>query len=226
MKREIEREIRLSAFELERGDLELLWQRMLALFDTTSPVRSKVSLSLPSERLTFDSMQELADYQPLRGRVTRFSLEMRQGLRMVALSTGGLFGNAPSLKVEGDSDVWCAGAIEAVVHVIRQRRVWYFWLIHFPFILVFMGLVVVPWLKVGPFKGFPAVPLSLLLTWFAVTVLFGYFSLYQTRLLPTASITFTRELGFIRRYAGELGLILGVVSLVLAAYTWVFPYGA
>ena len=122
MKREVEREVRLSAFELERGDVELLWQRMLALFDAGSPIRSKISLSLPSERLTFDSIQELTDYHSLRGRVTKFSFEMRQGQRVVVISSGSLFA-APTLKVEGESDIWCASAIEAVVHVIRQRRV-------------------------------------------------------------------------------------------------------
>lgn len=218
--------MRLSAFELERGDVELLWQRMLALFDAGSAIRSKISLTLPSERLTFDSIEELTGYQSLRGRVTKFSLEMRQGLRVVAISSGGPFATAPTLKVEGESDIWCAGAIEAVVHVIQQRRVWHFWLIHFPFTLVFIALACMPWVKLGPFQGFPAIPISLLLAWLAMTALFGYFSFYKARVLPVASITFTRELGFFRRYAGELGLILGLLSLALAIYMWAVPYGA
>lgn len=226
MKREVEREIRLSAFELERGDMELLWQRMLALFDTVSPIRSKISLSLASERLTFDSMQELIDYQALRGQVTKFSLEISQGQRMVSLSSGGLFATSPTLKVEGESDVWCAGAIEAVLHVIRLRRVWYFWLKHFPFTPIFFGLALAPWLKIGPFQRFPTIPLGMLITWLAMTLVFGYFSIYKARLLPTATITFTRELSFVRRYAGELGLVLGALSFIAAIYMWVVPYAA
>ena len=163
-------------------------------------------------------------YQSLRGRVTKFSFEMRQGLRVVAISSGGLFATAPTLKVEGESDIWCASAIEAVDHVIRQRRVWHFWLIHFPFTLIFIALVALPWAKLGPFQHFPAIPLALLLAWLAMTALFGYFSFFKARLLPVASIAFTREFGFVHRYAGELGLILGVLSLALAIYMWVVPY--
>lgn len=225
MKREIEREVRLSAFELERGDMELLWQRMLALFDLEIPLRSKISLSLASERLTFDTMQELIDYKALRGRVTKFTFEIRQGQSMVSLSSGSLFSTAPTLKVEGESDVWCAGAIEAVLHVVRQRRAWHFWLKHVPFTPVFFGLVLVPWLKIGPFQPSPSISLGMLLTWLAMTIVFGYFSIYKSQLIPAASITFTRELGFIRRYAGELGLILGVFSLIVAVYMWLIPYG-
>lgn len=226
MKREVEREVRLSAFELERGDMELLWQRMLALFDSAFPIRSKISISLASERLTFDTMQELIDYKALRGQVTKFTFEIRQGQRMVSLSSGGLFTIAPTLKVEGESDVWCAGAIEAVLHILRQRRVWYFWLKHFPFTLVFFGLTLSPWLKIGPFQHFPSVSLGMLLAWLAMTIVFGYFSFYKAQLLPAASIIFTRELGFVRRYAGELGLILGLLSLIVAVYMWVIPYAS
>lgn len=224
MKIEVEREIRLPAFELERGDLELLWQRMTALFESGTSLRSTISLSLPSQRLTFDSLQELSDYQMLRGRVTKFSLEIRQNNRLVALSTGGLFSTAPLLKVQGDSDVWCAGAIEAVVNVITQRRVWYFWLVRFPFTSVFFLLGIIPWIKAGPFGTYPNIPTSLLLSWITITCLFGYFSFFKDRLLPVATITFTREMGFVRKYGSELGLILGVISLALAVYMWIVPF--
>ena len=141
------------------------------------------------------------------------------------MTSGGLFA-APTLKVEGESGIWCASAIEAVVHVIRQRRVWHFWLIHFPFTLIFIALAVLPWAKLGPFQHFPVIPPALLLGWLAMSALFGYFSFFKDRLLPVASIAFTREYGFVRRYAAELGLILGVLSLALAIYMWVVPYGA
>jgi len=228
MKRQVEREVRLSAFALERGDLELLWERMLALFDSNGeqPIRASISLSIPSERLTFDSIEELNSYTALRGRIVRFSLRIQQGNRSVFLSTGGVFFTTPTLKVDGDSDIWCAGAIEAVVHVVRNCRVWYFWLVNFPFTIVFMVLAFSPWLKQGPFRAFPEMPVPALLSWFVITTLFGYFAIFKERLLPTASITLTRELGFIRRYSGELGLILGVLALILATYMWIVPYGA
>jgi hypothetical protein len=224
MKIEVEREIRLPAFDLERGDLELLLQRMTALFENGASLRMSISLSLPSQRLTFDSIQEFNDYQPLRGQVTNFSLDMRQNSRSVELSTGGLFTTAPMLRVKGDSDVWCAGAIESVVHVIRQHRAWYFWLVRIPFTTIFLLVCAIPWTKAGPFSAFPEIPLSLLFSWLALTVLFGYFSFFKKRLLPVATLTFTREVGFIRKYGSELGLALGAISLVLSIYMWIVPF--
>jgi hypothetical protein len=120
--------------------------------------------------------------------------------------------------------VWCAGAIESVVQIIRQRRVWYFWLIPFPFTLVFFLLAILPWTNAGPFGADPKNSTVLLLSWFATTCVFGYFSFFKKRLLPTASITFTRELGFVRKYGSELGLLLGVISLVLSVFMWIVPF--
>jgi hypothetical protein len=124
MKREVQREVQLSAFNLDRGDVELIWRRIAELFEGGKPTKATISLSFRSERLTFDSLAELAEYRGLRGSVTQFSIEMRHGQRSVALTSGGLFSRTPSIKAEGESDVWCAAAIEAVAHVVNQRRVW------------------------------------------------------------------------------------------------------
>ncbi|MGS0743687.1 hypothetical protein ACVBEF_17980 [Glaciimonas sp. GG7] len=78
MKRGLERERRRPAFNLGLGELELLWNRMLALFDLSKPLSTKIKLSLPSEKLEFDSFAELMDYKLLRGRVTDFSLVIAQ----------------------------------------------------------------------------------------------------------------------------------------------------
>jgi hypothetical protein len=79
MKREVEREIRLPAFALEPGELELLWQRMQQLFTANTPKKEAIALSLSSERLHFDSLGELKAYTQIRGRVTNFSLSLSQG---------------------------------------------------------------------------------------------------------------------------------------------------
>ena len=107
----------------------------------------------------------------------------------------------------------------------RQNKVWFSLLTRVPFMLIFAFLVIAPLAKVWPFSEFPNIPLPAALTWIAMSVLFGFFSFNKRKLLPTATITFTQELGFIRRYGSELGLALGLLALLLSIYMWVVPYG-
>jgi hypothetical protein len=225
MKREIEREVRLPAFNLRVGDLELLWVRMTELFDSSEKIQAYISLSFPSEKITFDSIEELKSYDQLRGRVTEFKLKLSQKKRSISLASGGLFSNTPTLTVEADSDVWCAGAVEAAMRVIRQNKVWFSFLTRVPFYLIFAFLGIAPLAKIWPFREFPNIPLPAFLSWIAMSVLFGFFSFNKRKLLPTATITFTQELGFIRRYGSELGLALGILALLLSIYMWMVPYG-
>ncbi|WP_296894949.1 hypothetical protein [Thiobacillus sp.] len=221
MKRELEREKRLPAFNLQLGDLELLWKRMLELFDTSKPLNSTIKLSLPSEKLEFESIDELRGYTALRGRVTNFSLRMSQGNRSVTVNTGGMFKFFPTVKVEAESDVWCAGAIEGVYGVIRANRVWYSWFIYAPFYTLFILFAFTPMAIAWFFPKAVEMPKPMTFAWLSAVLLFAFLSLTKERLLPAATISFTNEVGFIRRYGSEISLILGVVSLVLTIITMI-----
>lgn len=219
MKRELEREERLPAFDVAAGDLELLWQRMSTLFDASQKVESSIDLSLRAEKLQFDSIEELKAYGQVKGRVTNFTLRMRQGKRSVTMRSGGFFSSIPTVKAEAESEIWCAGAIEAVTGVVRTRRVWYAWFIHSPIGLTFFLLALAPSLQSWLIPQLGPMPKPLALAWFGVVVVFGFLAFTKDKLLPPAAITFTSELGFIRRYGAELGLVLGVVSLILTIYS-------
>lgn len=226
MKREVLREVRLPAFSLGRGELELLCNRMKSLFETTEESKLTINLSLPNEKLRFDSLEEFTSYNSLRGRVLDFSIKAERGYRSVTVKTGGLFSNVPTLRVEAESEVWCAGAIEAVMSIVRENRVWYGWLIRLPLTLIFLLLSLVPAIINWIAPKAPSMPIALSLTWFSAVLVFGYVSYHNEKLLPPASIVFTQELGFVRRYGAELGLALGVVSFMFAIYTWLKQSGA
>ena len=226
MKKEVEREIELQAFDLELGDLELLWDRMLLLFQDGNDLSATLTMSLPGERLEFNSIGELRDYNGLRGRICKFTIRMSQGKRSVMLSSGSLISDTPSVKVAADSDVWCAGALEAVTRVVRERRVWYHRLASFPFRTAFVLLSFAMFFEVGPFQNLKGKSWQFVLSWLSLFFLLGYFAVLRERLIPKATITITKELGFLRRYASEIGLLLGIVALVLSIYMWIVPYGA
>lgn len=223
MKREIEREVRLPAFNLNIGELELLWQKTIALFDPTNPIYANINLSLPNEKIEFVSIDELKSYAELHGRVVNFSIHASQGKRTVSIKTGGLFNSIPTLRITGDSDVWCAGANESLLSVISRNKVWYSWFIYAPFNTMFMVLALSPWfVKQLSTKAIDP-PMPVVLIWLGALMTFGFIGYFREKLLPAASITFSNELGFIRRYGSELGLLLGIMSIAIAFYMWFNP---
>lgn len=226
MKREVEREIRLPAFALQLGELELLWQRMQQLFESADPKKEAIDFSLPSERLHFDSLEELKAYTQIRGRVTNFTLTISQRNTSVTVKTGGLFSNVPTLKVEGDSDIWCAGAVEAVMSVIMRNRLWYWWLIRAPITLLFLLAALAPTLYNWVISKELKMSAPVAIAWLSVVLALGFISFTKEKLLPTAALIFTNDLGFVRKYGAEIGLALGVISLLASLLMWLYPVAA
>jgi hypothetical protein len=226
MKREVEREIRLPAFALSLGELELLWKRMGEVFTGDDKVRKSLSFSIPNESLEFDSIDELRAYPALRGQVTNFSVSMSRGTESITVKTGGFFSVVPILKVRGHTDLWCASAVEAVLGVINRNRTWYWWLLRLPFTLLFFLAALFPlginWLLSREVKFSPPVTLA----WLSAVMTLGFISFTHERLLPQATIVISNELGFIRRYGAEIGLALGVVSFIASILMWLFPSAA
>jgi hypothetical protein len=217
MKREVEKEQKLPAFALTGSELELLWERLSELFEAGKPVRSRLHLTLPSEKLHFDGIEELKTYGRVRGRVTQFEIEFSQESRSISVrSAAPIFRPTATVRVRADSDVWCAGAINTVQTVVQPNRTWYWWFVNWPFFLTFFILSMLPWvlswLGVMTFKDAP--PRDAL-AWLSVMLLLGFFSFIKDKLLPAASLTFTDEQNFVRRYAAEISLVLGVISTIL-----------
>ena len=223
MKREVVRERRLPAFALDVGDLELLLERLLQLFDLPADVKTDISLKFPGERLHFESMEELKNFSGLRGTATDFSVRMRQGNESVEIRLEGIMNKTPYLRAESDSDLWCASAMEAAWTVIRPNRLWYNWFIRLPLTFISLVLALGPPLIGTIFPNLPSMRPAMAIPYFAAVVAMIYLSNSKEKLLPVASIVFTKELGFIRRYGSELGLALGLISLGLALYTWLNP---
>lgn len=215
MKREVERERRLPAFDISKDELAVLISRMREVFDGSSPVNISIEFSMESEKIQFDSVEELKAYGAIRGRVTNFSIRMSQGKRKVVVKTGGLFSSIPTVKAEAETEIWCAAAIEAVESVLRNNKVWYGWFIFLPLGTIQFFLAVGPWIAYYFFPEVKNAPGSLYLTWGVVMLLLTVLSYPGSKLLPPAAITFTNELGFVRRYGAEIGLVLGVVSTIL-----------
>lgn len=79
MKREITREKNLPSFKIDIAELSLLWTKILSLFNESSEIRAKLEVNLPSETIVFKDIDEIADYQDLPAKLTKFSMFVFQG---------------------------------------------------------------------------------------------------------------------------------------------------
>lgn len=218
MKREIDKEEKLPAFNLSSSELELLWDRLRELFDSEKGLRSRLHLTLPNEKLQFDDIEELRIYGRVRGRVMQFEIEFSQENRSVSVrSAAPIFRSAATVRVQADSDVWCAGAINVVQGIVLPNRTWYWWFANWPFLFTFFILSMLPWLfSWFGLTIFENMSPRVALAWFSVVLLLGFLAFTKDKLLPVATLTFTEEPNFVRRYGAEISLALGVVSIILA----------
>src|SRR3990172_2996886 len=132
MKREVSRKKVLPAFRIDVAELGLLRERLVALFKDPSSVHCSLTLELPSETLRFDTFEELKNHQGLPSTVTNFSLWLMEGGRHITIETVGIIGSKPQVRVEGESDAWCAGAVETAFIFFTQHKAPYNWFIAAP----------------------------------------------------------------------------------------------
>jgi hypothetical protein len=68
MQREVSRQKKLPPFVVDLGGLEALWSRLSELFVTPEEVYARLEIRLPTEVLTFKSVQELREWQKSAGK--------------------------------------------------------------------------------------------------------------------------------------------------------------
>lgn len=222
MNRHVERRRNLPAFSIGLGELEVLWNRMIAVFGPGDPDGALIKISLRSEALEFRTPDELRNYAELKGRVTKFSLHFYQGRRILNVFPGSLVNPVPSVFAQGETEAWSAGAVEVVYSFLRSHRLWYHWFVSSPMaVLIFVvtlsssaALVLLP-------KS-PAFPRWIVLAWFSTLIVFNLLYLARAILLPSSVLRITNEESFVRRHIAELSLVVALLSVVLTVVGWFF----
>ena len=221
MKRLVERRKLLPAFSLSRAEVQVLWGRIESLFNKDQTIR-KTIVVWPAEddRLEFESIEELLAYREARGEAVRFKLVMEQGGRAIRIESHISLFSIPFLEVVAETDTWCAGAFEAVLVVVRRNRRWYGWI---PMLLLPAQMALLAVFFYAPLGSNRLMVTGVL----GVSLIaLAYLTIRKDRLLPSASIIFTEEHGFLRRYTGELGLALALIGIVLSLLMWLYPVAA
>lgn len=220
MKREISRKKALPTFRIDVAELSLLWERLVALFKDPSRVHCSLTLELPSETLKFDDFDELKNFQTLPSTVTNFSLRLMEGERHISIRTTGIIGSKPQVSVGGESEAWCAGAVETVFVFFVQHKASYNWFIAAP-----IGwLLVLLTYGAGFASSFLAkdvkVPLPALVGWLSLVVTFTLLYMLRAKLFPMTVLSVRNGDGFFRRHVAELSLLVAVLSALLTVIGW------
>jgi len=221
MNRHVERRRNLPAFSIGLGELEVLWNRVIAVFGTGEPVQASIDISLRSEQLEFNTLDELRNYSELKGRVTKFSLHFFQGRRILNVFSGSLVNPVPSVFAKGETEAWSAGAVETVYSFLQSHRLWYHWFVSWPMVMFIFVLTWVP-LADTLVPASPALPRSVAIAWSSTLMVISVLYLARAILLPSSILRITNEESFFRRHVAELSLVLALLSAVLTVVGWFF----
>ena len=220
MNRYVERRRNLPAFSIDLAELEVLWNRMIAVFGPSEPDGAQIKISLGSEVLEFRAPDELRGYAELKGRVTKFSLHFYQGRRILNVFPGSLVNPVPSVYAQGETEAWSAGAVEVVYSFLRSHRLWYHWFVSSAMTLLIFVTILGSSAALVLLPKSPAFPQWVVLAWFSTLFALNLLHLARAIILPSSVLRITNEESFVRRHIGELSLVLVLVSPVLTVVGW------
>lgn len=219
MRREVTRRKMLPAFAIDIGELEALAGRLLELFDDTEKVLTSLSIKLISEELDFDSVTELRDYSSkLKGSFLEFSFWFSQGSKKVYIRTNRSPMSPPAAEVIacGETESWCAGAVETVYTFLQAHKLWYSWFSTGPMgwifaIALYSSTTLLLFLPKEQKIGIP-----IIVGWLLIILTLGVLYIFRSKLFPGAKLYLSLEEKFFRRHLSEISLILAIISTAVA----------
>ncbi len=234
MKKEIDRQRKLPGFSIGVGDLELLWNRMLALFDNEERIFQSLKIELRSETLGFNSVEELKRYGELKGQVSSFSIwlsgkDMRVSIHTARfwLGLGGLSYKKAIVNATSSSGAWVAGALDTVYSFLASHKVWYRWVVAAPLGWILIILLNIPAaMELSGWGAFGFRSGAFIIGWFSTLIALGFLFVFRGKLFPAATLRITEEEGFIRKHIPELSLIIALLSAVLTALGLLLGWGS
>ncbi len=233
MKKEIDRERKLPGFSIGVGELEVLWNRMLALFDKEERIFQSLKIELRSETLGFNNVEELKQYGELKGNVSNFSIWLSGANTRVSIHTarywpsvGGLFYKKAIVNATSNSDAWVADALDTVYSFLASHKVWYRWVVAAPLGWILIILLNIPAAMELSGLGAFSFRSGAFIGWFSTLIALGFLFVFRGRLFPAATLRITEEEGFIRKHIPELSLIIALLAAVLTVLGLFLGWGS
>ena len=189
---------------------------MLTLFEAPDKVHGSIAITLPTETLNFDNLEELKRSTELRGRITNFWIFFSQESRRISIrADSGFFTVQTEVSARADNVAWCAGAVDTVYSFLQSHKVWYHWFVSAPlgWILFLFGTLPTIANLILPRETVYGKPV--ILTWLTITLALAILLFTRGKLLPSSTLCISEDEGFIRRHVGELNLILMIIGIVV-----------
>ncbi|MCW5298874.1 hypothetical protein DXT88_11895 [Herbaspirillum lusitanum] len=213
----------MPAFSLDLAELDLLWQRLLKLFDGDGYLHSEITINLNrSESLSFNSVEEIKDYKLVASSASDFTLSISKGGKSIRLMTSLSFFNRAVVLARGEDEAWCAGGIEVVVSFLQNHKCWYRMLALMPFGVLLVIMTNLPTV-LGIYKDGNKISTFMFVAWILILVVFGILAVFRNKFFPSGRLIFTREENVVKRYSAEITLAIAVFAAVVAALSWLMP---
>ena len=235
MKRIVTREKRLPAFKIDSSAFCLLVDKLVATFPDPKTVHQSIDVNVSEqETLSFNNTSEFQSCTTLPESITRFHISLLQGSQSVGLRSSEY--QTCSVHADGESEAWCAGAVEVALSFLSPHKVWYHILAAQPLVLrvLLMSIFVVSAAfatmslfsaLITPIQGLNTpMSVSASVGLIPLSIIFIIVLANQNRFLPSARIVVRRKEGFIRRHSTEIMLTTSLIGLMLELFNILEKY--
>lgn len=234
MKRKVERKKKLPSFAITIEELENLWEKLHSLFDSnnTEKLYTSIDIKLPSESLSFDSVNELKEYKKLPDEIKNFSLCLWKNGKRISINSYG-FSLSPTeynIYTSAEDEAWCAGAIETAYSFLSSHKRWYNWLNSAPIgciLYILTAIAVLPTfynpsvLPITLSKQIVSVTENVLLMktiascWLISFIFIACLYLFKSKLFPVGVLQIKNDENVLHKYFTEITIGIAVLTLVV-----------
>jgi hypothetical protein len=143
-----------------------------------------------------------------------------EGGRHISIRTNGLISSKPQVSVGGESEAWCAGAVETVFVFFSQHKTTYNWFMSAPLGWLLILLTYGAGFISSFFSTDGKIPMPAVIGWLSLVATFALLYLLRATLFPRAVLSVRNSDGFFRRHVAELSLFVAIVSAFLTVIGW------
>lgn len=224
MRRSVDRTRNLVAFSIDVGELGVLVSKLVGLFEKPCDCNVQIHIDLSkSERLTFQAIDEIAEYKELTGTVSKFEVKIYQGGRYISISSNSIFKGVGKVTASAEDEPWCAAAVEAVHTFAILHKQWYSPIVTAPIGRIMFLVANVPTaLLILPSYGYRALP-WISNAMYALAALLLVVFIWGNSIFPAGLLRITEKDTFLKKNHVVITVICVFITAIGALGSWLLP---
>jgi hypothetical protein len=216
MEKTTERERKLPAHQVNLADLKGIIDRVAMLFGDKKLYIS-INFKINNIDYKFTSIEEIETIPELPDKILSYLIWISDFNRTISISSGALASLFPCIRAKGESEAWCAGAIETVLPTFTQGKLWYSWFRGWPIgagLLLSLNLWILPQ---SVRKIFGVVGIRSVVFMAVPVIVFTLLYIFRGRLLPASIVEIRKSESSLEKNYQKWTLGIAILSLVVAA---------